>query len=93
MPVAVVMVTAMRKIHHKIKVRDGFFLAIFIILIRSGYKGPASLQGARKGSPLLGTEAASYRVGAGLAPALGRRGNFQFYNCKANNPWSPSEAW
>ena len=30
--------------------------------------------GDRKGSPLLGTEAAAYRVGAGLAPALGRRG-------------------
>src|SRR6266699_7164357 len=30
-------------------------------------------EGDRKGPPLPGTEAASYRVGAGLAPALGRR--------------------
>src|SRR5260221_12893213 len=76
MPVAVVMVTAMRKIHHKIKVRDGFFLAIFIILFIQPAGRPIHLKllpGDRQGRQIGINRRKSLSTSVG-ARAVKRRG-------------------
>src|SRR5258708_8277665 len=50
MPVAVPRTTAIRMAHRDIKMRDGFLLAIFIILFIQAAGRPANLEGYRKGS-------------------------------------------